>query len=112
MNDDFLYYEGRISENYKLSNGKFVNVPHIEECVKNHGIGNVVVFGENKDKNEMIVTEPLTPSTLETINSKLDSYMRISEIHVISTEEWEQFLTPKMSVQRKPMIEYVEKRHK
>jgi long-chain acyl-CoA synthetase len=112
MNDDFLYYEGRISENYKLSNGKFVNVPHIEECVKNHGIGNVVVFGENKDKNEMIVTEPLSPSSLETINSELDSYMRIRHVHVISTEEWEQFLTPKMSVQRKPMIEYVEKRHK
>lgn len=110
--NDFLYYEGRISENYKLSNGKFVNVQTVEECIKKNGIGNVVVFGENKDKNEMIVTEQVEPSTLEIINAELDSYLKIEKVHVITCDEWDTFLTPKMSVKRKPLIEYVEKEHK
>ena len=72
----------------------------------------MVVFGENKDKNEMIVTEQVEPSTLEIINAELDSYLKIEKVHVITSDEWDTFLTPKMSVKRKPLIEYVEKEHK
>ena len=111
MKDDFLYYHGRISENYKLSNGKFVNVQDVENTIKKHVSGNVVVFGENKSYNEVITTEPIDENTLYIINTTLDSHLKIVKVHRITTEELAPFLTPKMSIKRKPLIEYIEKRH-
>ena len=42
IKDGFLYYDGRKSENYKLSNGKFVNVQDVEQKMKTILSGNVV----------------------------------------------------------------------
>ena len=45
MKDDFLYYHGRISENYKLSNGKFVNVNEVENIIK-QTLSETVLLGD------------------------------------------------------------------
>ena len=109
LKDGYLYYEGRMNENYKLSNGKFVHVQDVETVVKSFVSGNIVVFGENQSHNELISTEPVSNDTLEKINAALDSHVRIQRVYTIPAETWAPFLTPKMSIKRKPLIEYVEK---
>ena len=107
IKDGFLYYDGRKSENYKLSNGKFVNVQDVEQKMKTILSGNVVVFGENQLYNDIIVTEQISNHDLNKINEMLDSYLRIDKVHVISNDEFSSFLTPKMSIKRKQLIEYI-----
>ena len=105
IEDGFVYYEGRIGDNYKLSNGKFVNVDAVETVVKHYVKGMVVVFGENKDYNELVTDQKdVTPEVLNMINKKLDSYLKIKKVHYLPTEEWTQFLTPKMSIKRKALV--------
>ena len=105
IEDGFVYYEGRIGDNYKLSNGKFVNVDAVETVVKQYVKGMVVVFGENKDYNELVTDEKdVTSEVLNMINKKLDSYLKIKKVHYLPTEEWSQFLTPKMSIKRKALV--------
>ena len=69
--------------------------------------GNVVVFGENQLYNDIIVTEQISNHDLNKINEVLDSYLRIDKVHVISNDEFSSFLTPKMSIKRKQLIEYI-----
>ena len=69
--------------------------------------GNVVVFGENQLYNDIIVTEQISNHDLNKINEMLDSYLRIDKVHVISNDEFSSFLTPKMSIKRKQLIEYI-----
>ena len=107
IKDGFLYYDGRKSENYKLSNGKFVNVQDVEQKMKTILSGNVVVFGENQLYNDIIVTEQISNHNLNKINEMLDSYLRIDKVHVISNDEFSSFLTPKISIKRKQLIEYI-----
>ena len=105
IEDGFVYYEGRIGDNYKLSNGKFVNVDAVETVVKQYVKGMVVVFGENKNYNELVTDEKdVTSEVLNMINKKLDSYLKIKKVHYLPTEEWAQFLTPKMSIKRKALV--------
>lgn len=105
IEDGFVYYEGRIGDNYKLSNGKFVNVDAVETVVKQYVKGMVVVFGENKNYNELVTDEKdVTSEVLNMINKKLDSYLKIKKVHYLPTEEWSQFLTPKMSIKRKALV--------
>ena len=111
VKNGFLYYNCRKSENYKLSNGKFVNVQETEEKIQKILPGNLVVFGENKPYNELITTQFVNDEQLKNINEQLDSYLRISKVHVVSSETFSDFLTPKMSIKRKLLIEFVEKRH-
>ena len=111
LDDGYLYYNGRISENYKLSNGKFVNVQWVENIIKTHIGGNNVIFGENKEHNELITTVSLTPYQLKQINDNLDSYLKIKKVHYITSEELTPFLTPKMSIKRNHLIQTIEKRH-
>ena len=98
----FLFImSGRIGDNYKLSNGKFVNVPKVESIVKEYIKGMVVVFGENKEYNEIITDEKVSPEIINEINKKLESYLKIKKTHYLPTEEWANYLTPKMSIKRK-----------
>ena len=46
------------------------------------------------------------------INSEIEPYLRIKKVHMITFDEWSQFLTPKMSVKRKLLVEYVKKKIK
>lgn len=54
--DGFLYITGRIKEQYKLENGKYVFPASIEEDIKlNHYIENAMVYGEGREFNICIV---------------------------------------------------------
>ena len=81
VEDGFLFYSGRISENYKLSNGKFVNIGIIENIVKQFTIEPIMVYGNNKDYNILIVEENSKIETLlSCINVELDSYLQIKDV--------------------------------
>ena len=102
VKDGFLYYNGRISENYKLSNGKFVNVGELESKLKKYIKTNFIVYGDGMDSNILIVEKPFNKSILNIINSKIDKYLYI--VDAIEIENFSKYLTPKMSIKRKLLI--------
>ena len=104
---NFLFYEGRIKENYKLSNGKFVNVLEVEEKIKDCVKGNFIIFGENMEYNSIISDTIIDEKTYNKINNKLDKYLRIDKVYMIKPKEMSQFMTPKMSIKRKPLTDYI-----
>ena len=59
------------------------------------------------NNNELITINHVSNKKLNEINSEMDSYLKIKKIHNISNEELSQFLTPKMSIKRKQLIDYV-----
>ena len=87
-----------------MSNGKFVNVAKVESIVKEYIKGMVVVFGENKEYNEIITDEKVSPEIINDINKKLESYLKIKKVHYLPTEKWTNYLTPKMSIKRKKIV--------
>lgn len=102
VEDGFLFYSGRISENYKLSNGKFVNIGIVENVVKNYTNEQMMVYGNNKDYNILIVEEDSNiDSFITVINEELDSYLRIKNILKVPNNTFQNHLTPKMSLKRK-----------
>ena len=106
--DNFLYYDGRISENYKLSNGKFVNVANVENIIKKYINNNFIIYGDNLDANILIVEKPFNVKKLKYINKKLDKYLHIKNI--IEIEDFSKYLTPKMSIKRKILINDIQNR--
>jgi long-chain acyl-CoA synthetase len=62
--DGYLYITGRIKEQYKLENGKYVVPSPLEEQLKlSPFIANVMIYGENKPHNVAVVVPD--PQTLE-----------------------------------------------
>tara|TARA_B100000902_G_C27311891_1_gene918934 strand:- start:986 stop:2467 length:1482 start_codon:yes stop_codon:yes gene_type:complete len=108
--DDFLFYNGRISENYKLNNGKFVDVMHVESIMKKHIKGNAIVFGEDQEYNSIISDSCVEQITLDAINTDLEPFLRIKSTTIISPDEMQTFLTPKMSIKRHKLIDYVRRK--
>ncbi|HOO38895.1 MAG TPA: long-chain fatty acid--CoA ligase [Deltaproteobacteria bacterium] len=54
--DGFLYITGRIKEQFKLENGKYVFPAAIEEDIKlNHYIENAMIYGEGREYNICLV---------------------------------------------------------
>ncbi len=54
--DGFLYITGRLKEQFKLENGKYVFPASIEEDIKlNHYVENAMIYGENRAYNVCIV---------------------------------------------------------
>ncbi len=54
--DGFLFITGRLKEQYKLENGKYVFPASIEEDIKlNHYIENAMIYGEGREYNVCIV---------------------------------------------------------
>ena len=107
INDDFLYYTGRISENYKLNNGKFVNVGEIETICKKYIDGNFIVYGENNEFNCIISDKLIEQKTINNINKLLKKDIHIKNIKYVTQKEMENFLTPKLSIKRNKLIEFV-----
>lgn len=105
VKDGFLFYTGRNSYNYKLSNGKFVNVEHVESIIKDHVKCNCVVFSKDNVHNELIVSREITEEFLEVINRDLNKYLKIKKAHWLKESDWEKYFTPKMSVKRKNLIQ-------
>lgn len=106
VENGFLFYSGRISENYKLSNGKFVNIGIVENIVKKHSNEPMMVYGNNRDYNILIVEENSNiDASMTTINEELDSYLRIKDVLKIPNAAFQNHLTPKMSLKRKEIEE-------
>jgi long-chain acyl-CoA synthetase len=106
LKDGFLYYEGRISENYKLNNGKFVPVMTVEDIVKKHTKSPFLIYGDNKPYN-IIVTElgsDIKNNTIKNINKELDNFLQIKKILYLESETFSKYLTPKLSLKRKELI--------
>jgi len=101
VKDGYIFFSGRISENYKMLNGKFVNVNKVETSIKKYLNCNFIIYGENMDYNILYTDEEVTESMLENINSDLESYLRIKKVVVI---DFTPYLTPKMSIKRKQVI--------
>lgn len=59
--DGFLYITGRLKEQFKLENGKYVFPAAIEEDIKlNHYVENAMVYGEGREFNVCIVIPNFT----------------------------------------------------
>ena len=111
LENDFLFYTGRISDNYKLNNGKFVNLKDIETIINKFINCNYIVFGENFSYN-IIITEDeniISQNTIDKINLKLDSYLKIKYVMKIPNNTFENFYTPKLSLKRKLLIKHIYK---
>lgn len=71
VKDDYLFITGRLKEQYKLSNGKFVNPTEVENTLLTiPEIQQVVVFGKDCESNSAII---VTNSTEQIIQLKIDS---------------------------------------
>jgi long-chain acyl-CoA synthetase len=111
VKEGYLYFKGRISENYKLDNGKFVSVSNVEQKIKELINIPFIVYGENKPYNIIIAEEyndELNESVITKINEKLDNYLHIKKILFVKKDFFANFLTPKMSLKRKKLIEAVQ----
>ena len=105
LKDGFLYYKGRISENYKLTNGKFVNVESVEQIVKKYIEHPSMVYGNDRSHN-ILLCESKAPIDIKTINQELDSYLRIRDVLYVEEGAFQRFLTPKMSIRRRDVVTY------
>lgn len=72
VENDFLFLTGRIKEQYKLSNGKFVNPADVEEALLTaiSEIQQIVVFGKDDDFNSAII---VSNKSEKEIKSKIES---------------------------------------
>lgn len=71
LEDDYLFITGRIKEQYKLSNGKFVNPSEVESVLLTiPEIQQVVVFGKDADHNSAII---VTNSSEQVIRNKINA---------------------------------------
>lgn len=107
IKNGFLYYNGRINDNYKLSNGKFVNVQDLEAIISNYIETPFIIFGEHDTHNSLITTKDIPQSTLDSINNIIEKQLQIKSVHVLDDNTMSKFYTPKMSIKRKKLIEYI-----
>ena len=105
VKDGFLFLTGRISENYKMSNGKFVNVSFVESKIKSSLNGNFIIFGENKSYNILVTDISMNKIELMKLcNMNIESYLKIEDVLFIKPELFKNYLTPKMSIKRKKLL--------
>ena len=106
VRDGFLFYTGRISENYKLNNGKFVSLLNVENIVKSYLNFSFIVYGDNRPHN-IIITEKgnnISDDMITKINSDLDNYLHIKDVLYLDEGTFAKFMTPKLSLKRKALI--------
>ena len=111
---NFLYYIGRKSNNYKLSNGKFVSVDYYERKIKSVLKNTqLMLYGDNKQFNIMIMEECNQYNKefekkilLQEINRELPKFAYVKDILFLKKDTFSKFLTPKMSLKKKELINY------
>jgi long-chain acyl-CoA synthetase len=110
IKNGFLYYNGRFKENYKLNNGKFVNINEIDNIVKQYTTLPFMVYGNNKRYNIIIIEENsnIDKTILNRINKKLKSFLHIKDILMIENNTFQQFMTPKMSLKRNELEKFLQ----
>lgn len=104
IKDKFLFYTGRISNNYKLSNGKFIQVDEIEKNIKNFIKTPFSIYGENKEYNIIIIENNQDKDILSKINKNIPKYAQIKKILNLEKNSFSNFLTPKMSLKKKELF--------
>ena len=103
-NGNFLFYSGRKSENYKLSNGKFVNVSDVECKIKKHVNSNFIIYGQDRPYNILVTDVNIDNKTIKIINEDLDNYLKIKKVLKLNENKFLEYLTPKMSIKRNMLI--------
>lgn len=111
VENGYLYLTGRIKEQYKLSNGKFVNPVDLENILLSiPEIKQVVVFGKDEEFNTAIIVtnvdESLIKSKIELIKHKFKKY-EIPQKLILTKEEFTTengLLTQKKSQKRNEII--------
>lgn len=104
--EGFLTITGRISDNYKLSNGKFIDVNKIENKIAKHINGAFMIFGKDQDYNSIISESKVN---LNLINNELENYEKIAISYHIDPQTMENFMTPKMSIKKNKLETYIKK---
>ncbi len=132
--DGYLYITGRMKEQYKLENGRFVVPSPLEEQLKlSPLIDNVMLYGENRPYNVALVvpnwtslrrflsastedpaqlsfdarTKPLLQKELEQYSSAFKAYERPRDL-VIATDDLTQengMLTPSLKLKRSKILD-------
>ena len=106
--NNFLYFKGRNSDNYKLSNGKFVDIHLVENEVRKYVDNNFIVWGENMDYNVIITDKNISNTILSNINEGLSSHMKIKQVIKIDTNLFESAMTKKLSIKRRVLVNMVD----
>jgi len=106
IEDNFLYYNGRISNNYKLTNGKFIEVDNLEKQISHLLKTPYIIYGDNREYNILITEnlENINNNLIEDINNLLPKYAYIKKILNLEENTFSKFLTPKMSLKRNELI--------
>lgn len=111
--DGFLFITGRIKEQYKLSNGEFVNPIEVENILLQiPEIKQVVVCGKDKDYNTAIIVTDKSKHFIESKIKQIEHKMKKYEIpkKIICVEGpftvENGFLTQKQSLRRNEIIDY------
>lgn len=78
LENDYLYLTGRIKEQFKLSNGKFVDYVHIENILLSiPEIKQIVVFGKDEEYlSAIVVTDSTEKIIREKINKITDKFKK------------------------------------
>jgi len=116
--DGFLFITGRVKEQYKLENGKYVVPAPLEESLQlSPLVGQAFVYGDNRPFNvALVVADPDLPSQpsddelraeVARCSSGWRGYEKPRKVHVLrepfSIENG--MLTPKMSIRRRQVVE-------
>ena len=105
IKDNFLYYTGRMSNNFKLTNGKFIEADNLEKKINIFMKNPYMIYGDNREYNILIV-ENEENINLNEINEKLPKYAQIKKILYLNKGSFSSFLTPKMSLKRNELTKY------
>lgn len=104
LEENFLFYTGRKKENFKLSNGRFIHVNELEKRLKKalpHA-NYILCYHEGI----CIIADKKV--NVEILNKHLDSHEKIQKSYYVDpTILKTKFMTPKMSIKRLPLQEFV-----
>ena len=111
--DGYLYVTGRIKEQYKLTNGKFINPNDIEQILLQiPEIEQAMVFGNGLEHNHAIVVTELCEhqiiNKIDKIKDKFKPY-EIPKKIIITNEPFSvenNLLTQKQSLKRNEILKY------
>src|SRR6185369_2815957 len=118
--ENFLFITGRIKEQYKLENGKYVVPAPLEEALKlSPFISNVMIYGDNKPFNVALVAanvdsvkewakaHGLGDKKIDELSVEFKGYERIRNFALISEDFTQEngMLTPKLSVKRRNVMQ-------
>lgn len=111
VKDGYLYYTGRIKDNYKLNNGKFVNVSEIEGKIAKYIKVPFMIYGANRSHN-ILISEKHSESSdndqfLNDVNKDVDTFAHVKNILFVPTGTFQKFQTPKMSLKRQELEKYL-----